>query len=73
VAAGEAWGREYNTNRYHQPDDEWAPGWDWSGAVLDLMVNYEIGRELAFSRRWPQWRPTSEFKPARDASAARRR
>jgi len=73
TAAGEAWGREYNVNRYHQPDDEWAAGWDWSGAVLDLMVNYEIGRELAFSSRWPQWKPGSEFKPARDASAAARR
>lgn len=72
-AAGEAWGRDYNTKRYHQPDDEWSADWNWDGAVLDLMVNYEIGRELAFSRRWPQWRDGSEFKPARDASAAARR
>ena len=71
-AAGEAGGRDYNVHRYHQPDDEWQATWVWDGAIQDLMINYEIGRELAFGTRWPQWKPTSEFKPARDASAAQR-
>jgi Zn-dependent M28 family amino/carboxypeptidase len=73
VEAGETASRDYNKNRYHQPDDEWNPNWDWSGALLDLTINYEIGRELAFSDRWPQWRDSSEFKPERDKTAAERR
>ena len=65
--------RAYNVSRYHQPDDEWSPDWNWAGAILDIEVYYEIGRSLAFSNRWPQWREGSEFKPARDKSAARRK
>ncbi|MBX7248119.1 MAG: M28 family peptidase [Caulobacteraceae bacterium] len=72
VEAGEAAGRDYNRNRYHQPDDEWNPNWDWSGAILDLTINYTIGRDLAFSNRWPQWRDGSEFKPERDKTASQR-
>ena len=71
--AGEAAGKDYNVNRYHQPDDEWSADWNWTGAIQDLMLNYEIGRSLAFSNRWPQWRPTSEFRAERDRSEAARR
>jgi Zn-dependent M28 family amino/carboxypeptidase len=73
VAAGQAAGTDYNVHRYHQPDDEWSADWNWEGAIQDLMLYYEIGRGLAFSDRWPQWRATSEFKPERDKTAAARR
>ncbi len=71
--AGRAGAQDYNRNRYHQPGDEWSADWDWGGALQDLQVYYEIGRGLAFSDRWPEWRDGSEFKPVREQSAAARR
>ncbi len=72
-AAGEAAYRDYNVHRYHQPADEWDPHWDYAGAVLDLALYYELGRELADSREWPGWKPGAEFKAVRDLTAASRR
>jgi len=36
-------------------------------------VAYAIGRELAFSRKWPAWKASSEFRPVREKSAKARR
>ncbi len=73
VRAGRAAADDYIRNRYHQPGDEWSATWDLSGLVQDATLYYEIGKELANSREWPVWRDTSEFKAARDASAADRK
>lgn len=72
-AAREAARDEYGAKRYHQADDEWSPDWDLAGQVEDLEVALWIGRDLANSRAWPDWKPGSEFGPARAASAATRR
>jgi Zn-dependent M28 family amino/carboxypeptidase len=72
-AAGKAAREDYVNNRYHQPGDEWSPNWDLSGLVEDVTLYYQIGKQLANSREWPQWRPTSEFKVARDKTAADRK
>ncbi|HEV2082109.1 MAG TPA: M28 family metallopeptidase [Brevundimonas sp.] len=64
---------EYGARRYHQAQDGWLPVMDFRGAVQDLEAVYAVGRDLAFSRDWPQWSPTSEFGPVRDRSAAARR
>jgi Zn-dependent M28 family amino/carboxypeptidase len=64
---------EYGARRYHQAQDEWLPVMDFRGAVQDLEAVYAVGRDLAFSRDWPRWSPTSEFGPVRDRSAAARR
>ena len=71
-AAGEAAYDAFTKARYHQPADEWSDDWDFGSAVQDIAVLYTLGRELASSRRWPEWSPGSEFKAVRDASAARR-
>jgi Zn-dependent M28 family amino/carboxypeptidase len=63
---------EYTEKRYHQADDEWSPNWDYRGQMEDLTVYYDIGRALADSGDWPQWKPGSEFGPARAVSAAER-
>jgi hypothetical protein len=42
------------------------------GAASDVGLAYAIGRELAFSRRWPAWRAGSEFRAVRERSAAHR-
>ncbi len=73
VAAGRAWQVEYTAHRYHQPADEWSADWDLSGQVLDLTLLYNVGRSLATSDRWPDWKPGSEFKSLRDATAAERK
>ena len=69
-AFGAAADKDYTENRYHQPSDEYDPNWDWSGAIEDLALYYNIGRQLATSRTWPNWYPTAEFRAARDASRA---
>ena len=72
VARGEAIAKEYTTNRYHQPDDEYQPNWDFSGIVADGRLLHAVGRDLANSNAWPNWSADSEFKAARDRSAAER-
>ncbi|EGF90285.1 peptidase family M28 family protein [Asticcacaulis biprosthecium C19] len=73
VAAGEAFDKDYVEKRYHQPDDEWSARWDLSGMVEDVTLYYQMGRALANSDLWPAWRDTSEFKAARDKTAAERK
>ena len=67
-AYGQAANDDYTAHRYHQPSDEYDANWDWSGAIEDLALYYNVGRQLAESRRWPNWYPTAEFRAARDAS-----
>jgi Zn-dependent M28 family amino/carboxypeptidase len=72
-AAGQAAGQAYNRDRYHQPADEYdATTWSFGGIAADVEVLRGLGLTLANSRDWPNYRPTSEFRPVRDASAARR-
>jgi Zn-dependent M28 family amino/carboxypeptidase len=72
VAAGRAAADEYTNNRYHKPQDEYRDDWLWEGAIEDLTLNYEIGRELAMSTNWPNWYPTAEFRAIRDKSRVNR-
>jgi len=71
-AAGDAWVADYTAHCYHEPCDAWSPSWDLRGAAEDVDLFYRIGRNLGNSRRWPEWRPTSEFKAIRDTSGAAR-
>ncbi|HVE77576.1 MAG TPA: M28 family metallopeptidase [Gemmatimonadaceae bacterium] len=74
TAAGEAADAAYRRDRYHQPADEYDPAtWNFEGMVRDVTALHDVGRELASSRDWPNYRASSEFRPIRDASAARRR
>ncbi|MEA1073228.1 M28 family peptidase [Sphingomonas sp. LY160] len=72
TARGEAIGADYTTKRYHQPDDEWQPGWDYTGLIDDAGLLHAVGRNLADSRDWPNWSQDSEFRAARDRSAGER-
>ena len=67
-AAGEAYAADYTRNRYHGPDDEYDPTWDWSGTMADVRLYYRLGRALADSNAWPNWLPGDEFRAIRDAS-----
>ncbi len=69
TAAGKAAAEDYVAHRYHKPADQYDPRWDWSGAVEDLTVYYQLGRTLADRPGlWPNWYPTAEFRGIRDQS-----
>jgi Zn-dependent M28 family amino/carboxypeptidase len=70
TAAGHAAAEDYRANRYHQPSDEYNPNWDWTGALHELRVFYQIGRELAMTTAWPNWNEGDEFRAIRDRSRA---
>ena len=72
-ARGEALARDYTTYRYHQPADEWSPDWNLAGTVQDGHLLYDLGRELANSRRWPDWKEGSEFRAVRAGTSAQRK
>jgi Zn-dependent M28 family amino/carboxypeptidase len=72
-AAGDRWVSEFTAKCYHQTCDEWRPDLDFSGAAQDVALVYDIGRELAFGRDWPDWYEGSEFRAIRERTAAARR
>ncbi len=57
---------KYFADCYHQACDAWTPSWDPSGHAADTLLVYDLGAELANSRRWPTWEKESEFRSARD-------
>jgi Zn-dependent M28 family amino/carboxypeptidase len=59
--AGNKWVDDYTANCYHKACDAWSADWDLRGAAQDVDLFYEIGRDLAFSGRWPGWNAASEF------------
>ncbi|MCU0759264.1 MAG: M28 family metallopeptidase [Steroidobacteraceae bacterium] len=71
---GAEWGaarrREHELTLYHTVDDEYHPGRDLRGGLEDLQLLYAVGREIAYGRRVPQWRPDSEFRAVRERSLA---
>ena len=73
IAQRQAAADEYRANRYHQAADEWEPTWDYRGMIQDLEVVFQAGQALANSRDWPEWKPGSEFGPARAVSADQRK
>jgi Zn-dependent M28 family amino/carboxypeptidase len=73
VEAGKKMEEAYVADRYHQPADEWEADWTFLGMSRDLSLLYSLGRDLADSDRWPNWDASSEFRAARDKTAADRK
>jgi Zn-dependent M28 family amino/carboxypeptidase len=69
---GDALAKEYTADRYHQPGDEWSADWDLAGMAQDVGLLYDLGRDLANSRAWPDWSQDSEFRAERDKTASER-
>jgi Zn-dependent M28 family amino/carboxypeptidase len=63
---------DYTAKRYHQPDDEYDPKWDFTGMVDDSILLHRLGQRLANGQMWPQWSQDSEFRAVRDRSAGDR-
>jgi len=59
---------EFTLKDYHKPSDEFRPGTDLRGGLEDINLLFDIGRQIANERRFPQWYPQSEFRAARDRS-----
>lgn len=70
--AGQALRDDYRTKRYHQPSDEFHPGWDQTGPIDDLRALHELGRRIANDGSWPNWFQENEFRAIRDRSRAGR-
>jgi Zn-dependent M28 family amino/carboxypeptidase len=73
TARGEAEQAAYVRDRYHQPADEWYPGWNTAGQVQDGELLFALGERLANDREWPNWSSDSEFRAERDKTAAERK
>ena len=72
VEKGKEYGKqlqeEYVAQYYHKPADEFDPTrWNLDGAVDDVQLLYQVGRNLANSTKWPGWKEGSEFKAIRDS------
>ncbi len=57
---------EYTNNDYHKVSDEIKPDWDLTGAVDDAQLLIMIGYRVAQGDKYPEWKPSSEFKAKRD-------
>lgn len=62
---------DFTHAHYHKPADHYDPAWDWSGVIEDVQALYAVGKRLAGETTWPQWAPDSEFRAAREKSAAK--
>ena len=73
LKAGKAAEEAYTAKNYHQPGDNFDPSWSFTGMARDLELLHALGSDLANSGGWPNWAPESEFRAARDQSAAQRK
>ena len=55
--------------RYHSPDDVVHDLWNIEGIKQDLMLYYNIGKELANQRIFPDWNEGNEFSAVRDSTS----
>jgi Zn-dependent M28 family amino/carboxypeptidase len=69
--AGNRWLESY-MRCYHQTCDAWNTSLDFRGAAQDVELLHAIGKSLANSTRWPQWRSGSEFSAIRTRSNSQR-
>jgi Zn-dependent M28 family amino/carboxypeptidase len=72
-AAGDRWVNDYTVNCYHKACDAWSADWDLRGAAADVDLLYAMGRDLASSRAWPDWKPGSEFRAIRAETTGQRK
>ena len=61
---------DYTVEHYHKAADNFDPNWDLRGVVQDLNALHQLGKTLANSDKWPNYREGNAFKKARDASRA---
>ncbi len=58
---------DYTAKHYHRPSDEYdEKTWVLDGAIDDLGLLFNVGKQLAFAAKWPEWKTGSEFKAVRE-------
>jgi len=71
---GMAWREKYyadfTAQKYHKVGDEYSADADLRAGMEDLAVLYAVGAKLAGEKTFPNWKPDSEFRAARDRSRA---
>ena len=72
AARGQALADDYTAKRYHQPDDEFDPNWNYTGMIRDWQLLHNVGYRLANSNDWPNWSSDAEFRATRDQTAGDR-
>ena len=63
---GQKKSEDYTALDYHKVSDEVKPDWDLSGAVEDIRLLFQLGHSVAQGDRFPEWKPSSEFKARRE-------
>jgi len=65
----DGWGREqedhYTEVNYHQPSDEYDPGWNLDGMITDAKLGFWTGLSIANADEMPTWNEGDEFEAAR--------
>ena len=72
-AAGDAASKDYIEKRYHKPQDEYDPAWNFAGALEDLTATRSLILSVANMSGWPQWVAGDEFEAIRKRSDDQRR
>jgi TonB family protein len=62
---GEERAKDYVSNRYHQPSDEYRPEWDFKGLAKMASFGFALGRAAASQPQTINWLPGDEFEKAR--------
>ena len=57
---------DYIARDYHQPSDEFKPGWDYSGAVQDLRLLADMGWRIANDPAMPAYNSGDQFARPRE-------
>jgi Zn-dependent M28 family amino/carboxypeptidase len=69
VGRPEGWGRQQTdawiARHYHQPSDDFDPGWNLDGMVDDARLAFHVAHMIAESTEVPAWVPGDEFAAVR--------
>jgi Zn-dependent M28 family amino/carboxypeptidase len=63
--------QEFNDQRYHSPQDEVRPDWDFAGFEVLARFALDVARDVANADQLPTWNPGDEFRPAREKSGVK--
>jgi Zn-dependent M28 family amino/carboxypeptidase len=63
--------QEFNDKRYHSPQDEMQPDWDFKGFEVLAGFALDVARTAADADRLPTWNPGDPFRPAREKSGVK--
>jgi Zn-dependent M28 family amino/carboxypeptidase len=72
AAAGQRIVSKYNNDCYHQPCDQFDPGWTFLGTMQEATVAWHVGKGVANSAGWPTWNAGNEYEALRRQSEAER-